>query len=268
MKKLLISALILQCLSISCNFPSNQKGEEYNEQLQDFTIDQKTALDSIQFKIYNSFVKCIIDKSVSPLNSIFDDLNNLYSENPNNIVLYWEGYLLYYKAIYFLKINDKSNSEKSIVEGIDILNDMNKKNSEDYALLAMLQSFSVQFSPGIKASFASDKVKKYLRYALDLDPSNLRANYVCASNDFYTPAKYGGGNKVEKYLLKAISLPDQKVSNPFLPSWGKEEAYSMFVRFYIEKENWGLAKKYYQEGLEIFPESFSINQYAPKLIGK
>ena len=268
MKILLITALTLQCLVLSCSFSSNQKGDEYNEQLQNFPNNQKTAIDSIQFKIYNSFVKSIIDKSVNPLNSVFGKLTNLYRENPNNIILYWKGYLLYYKAIYFLKVNDKSNSGKTILEGIDILKDMKKKNSEDYAMLALLQSFSIQFTSGIKASAISGEVKKNLGFAIDIDPSNLRAKYVYASNDYYTPARYGGGKEVEKYLLMAISLPDQKVRNSFLPSWGKEESYAMLVLFYIEKENWDLAKKLYQEGLKIFPESFSINQYAPKLIGK
>ncbi len=247
---------------------STQNGNKFIMQSPLVQIEQKSALDSIQFKIYNSFVKSIIDKSASPLNSILGDLTNLHRENPNNTILYWEAYLLYYKAIYYLKINDKSNSEKTILEGIDIFKDMQKKNSEDYALFAMLQSFSIQFASGIKASEISGEVKKNLELALDIDPLNLRANYVYASNDFYTPAKFGGRKEVEKYLLKAISLPDQKVNNLFLPSWGKEEAYAMLVRFYIEQEKWDLAKKYYQEGAEIFPESYSINQYAPKLIGK
>jgi len=267
MKKLLISAIILQCLVSSCNFSSNQKGDDYSEQFQKFSINQQKAIDSIQFKAYNSFVKSVIDKSARPMDSILVNLTNQHSKNPSNILLYWKGYLLYYKSIYFLKVKDKPNSEKTILEGIDIFEDMKKKNVEDYAMLALLQSFSIQFTPGIKASFSSGKAKKYLKYAMETDPSNLRANFVYASHDYYTPAKYGGGKEVETYLLKAISLPDQKVRNSVLPSWGKEESYAMLVRFYIEKENWDSAKKYYQEGLKIFPDSYSINQYAPKLIG-
>jgi tetratricopeptide (TPR) repeat protein len=268
MKNLFFSILAFSLINPVCSKISNQNENKFVNQSTVVQIEQKSALDSIQFKIYNSFVKSIIDKSTSPLNSILGDLTNLYRENPNNTILYWEAYLLYYKAIYYLKINDKSNSEKTILEGIDIFKVMQKKNSEDYALFAMLQSFSIQFASGIKASEISGEVKKNLEFALDIDPSNLRANYVYASNDFYTPVKYGGGKEVEKYLLKAISLPDQKVSNTFLPSWGKEEAYAMLVRFYIEQEKWDLAKKYYQKGAEIFPESYSINQFASKLVGK
>ena len=268
MKNLCLFFLVLSYLSSICSIISSQNGNKFIIQSHVVQGKQKSELDSIQFKIYNSFVKSIIDKSVNPLNIVFGKLTNLYRENPNNIILNWKGFLLYYKAIYFLKVNDKSNSEKTILEGIDILKDMKKKNSEDYAMLALLQSFSIQFTSGIKASAISGEVKKNLGFAIDIDPSNLRAKYVYASNDYYTPARYGGGKEVEKYLLMAISLPDQKASNSFLPSWGKEESYTMLVRFYIEKENWDLAKKYYQEGLKMFPESFSINQYAQKLIGK
>jgi len=268
MKNLFFFFLVLSYLSPIYGELTSQNYNKYIRQSHFLQNKPKSELDSIQFKIYNSFVKSIIDKSASPLNSVLGNLTNLYKDNPNNIILYWEGYLLYYKAIYYLKENDKPNSEKSIIEGIDILKDIKKKNSEDYAMLALLQSFSIQFTLGIKASAISGEVKKNLISALDIDPSNLRANFVYASNDFYTPAKYGGGKEVEKYLLKAIYLPDQKTRNPFLPSWGKEESYAMLVRFYIEKENWNSAKKYYQEGLKIFPDSYSINQYAPKLVGK
>lgn len=268
MKNLYYFCLVLIYLISGCNLSSGQNVSKPTGQPVEGPGNQKSELDSIQFKIYNSFVKCIMDNSVNQLNSDFARLTDLYRKNPNNVILYWEGYLLYYKAIYYLKINDRSNSEKALNEGIDILKNMEKKNSEDYTLLALMQSLSIQFASGMNAGVISGEVKKNLERALEIDPANLRANYVSASNDYYTPEKYGGRKEVEKYLLKAISLPDQKVKNTYLPSWGKEESYSMLVRLYIEKENWDSANKYYKEGLEVFPGSYSINQYAPKLIGK
>ena len=101
-----------------------------------------------------------------------------------------------------------------------------------------------------------------------MDSTNLRGYYVFASNDFYTPEKYGGGQDAEKYLIKAISLPDQKIKNDYLPSWGKEESYEMLIKLYIKKEKWVLAKKYFQEGNKEYPESYTINQLASKLVGK
>jgi tetratricopeptide (TPR) repeat protein len=116
--------------------------------------------------------------------------------------------------------------------------------------------------------FISVDVKKNVDSAISLDSTNLRAWYVSASNDFHTPELYGGGKKAEKYLQKAISLPAQEIINSYLPSWGKEESYEMLIKLYIQKENWDMAKKYFQEGATAFPESYVINQLASKLVGK
>lgn len=85
------------------------------------------------------------------------------------------------------------------------------------------------------------------------------------SHDFYTPEMYGGGKEAEKMLLKAISLCSQKINNPYLPSWGKQNAYELLVRWYIRKEEWTLAQKYYEEGILQFPESYLIKSLKGKL---
>ena len=115
--------------------------------------------------------------------------------------------------------------------------------------------------------FLGPEAQKYATQAISLDSANLRAYYVYASNDFYTPEAFGGGQEAEKYLLKALSLPTQKIANEYLPSWGKEEAYELLIKLYIKQEKWGLAKKFFHQGLAEFPESYPINQLAPKLIG-
>lgn len=104
--------------------------------------------------------------------------------------------------------------------------------------------------------------------AVELDPENIRANFVYASNDFYTPEMYGGGKEAESYLLKALELPSQKVENTYLPSWGREEAYEMLIKVYIKAEKWNEAKEHYAAGIEEFPRSYVINQLAAKLINK
>jgi tetratricopeptide (TPR) repeat protein len=201
------------------------------------------------------------------LNQISKELENLYQTRKQNLVLYWRAYLQFYSSIYYLKKGDKKTAEKEIDKGINWLKEMKNKNSEDYALLAMLQGFGIQFK-GMKAMFISGDIKKNAQTAIALDSTNLRAYYVYASNDFHTPEKYGGGKECEKYLLKAISLPSQKIKNEYLPSWGKEESYEMLIKYYIRKKKWDLAKKYYQEGIKEFPESYVINQLASKLVGK
>jgi uncharacterized protein HemY len=41
----------------------------------------------------------------------------------------------------------------------------------------------------------------------------------------------------------------------------------MIIKLYIREEKWDLAKKYYQEAIAEFPESYTINQLAAKLVG-
>lgn len=264
-KYLLISLLLSACDGNSITEIKNNQ-VSYESQSTFFLPD--ASLMNIQKNIYDAFVRSIMSRKVDDLSSLDLTLHKLYSEKKQNLILYWISYLQYYKAIYYLQVKDDETAEKEIDKGVEYMENMEKKNSEDFALLSMLKSFSLQFVSPVKVPFVAGTVKKYGETAITLDTLNLRAYYVCGSNDFYTPEKYGGGKEAEKYLLKAISLPAQKVKNAYLPSWGKEEAYDMLIKLYMKKEKWDLAKKYYQKGIETFPESYTISQLAGKLVGK
>jgi hypothetical protein len=255
------------------HLPANAGINQINrsESVNCFTKFKITSEDSllmdIQDKIYNAFIKARISQKNDALNELSNQLENLYKSKNQNLILYWRSYLQYYSSIdYFIKADNKS-AENEIKKGIELMASIEKKNSEDYALLAMLQSFSIQFN-SLKAMFISGDVKKNADNAITLDSANLRAWFVYGSNDFHTPAQYGGGKKTEKYLLKAISLPAQRTANGYLPSWGKEESYALLIRFYIQKGNWDMAKKYFQIGITAFPESYVISQLASKIAGK
>lgn len=230
-------------------------------------VQSDSLLINIQDKIYSAFIKCRTSQTNDALDQLNIQLKNLYKEKNQNLILYWQSYLKFYSSINFLIKGDNKSAENEINKGIELMEPVEKKYSEDYALLAMLQSFSIQFNP-MNAMYISQDVAKNINSALSLDSTNLRAWYVTASSDFYTPEQYGGGKKAEKYLLKAISLPAQKIKNDYLPSWGKEESYELLITLYIKKENWDMAKKYYNEGIAIFPKSYIIKQLAPKLEGK
>ncbi len=265
--KLPITILVI-LITVSCQARERNRLNTQNENSRNYLFEkEQNPLLNIQESIFNAFVKSIMAKDNTPLNLIDVKLSQLYQTNKHDLILYWHTYLQYYSAIYHLEIGDKKGSEKEIDRGIDYIKSIKSKNSEDYALLALLQSFSIQFK-GISAPFIAQRVKKNARKAIAIDSSNLRAYFVYASNDFYTPSKYGGGKKAEEYLLKAISLKEQTIKNDFLPSWGKEEAYEMLIKLYIKKENWQKAKTYFQEGITVFPKSYAINQLASELVGK
>lgn len=263
----MIRLLFISLVFISCNGNKSQSAQivaqSYAEQLEQMPSD--SLLIDIQHKINNAFVQSIMAKDDHPLKNLRTELVEYGKNRKQPIITYWRAYLQFYYSIYYLKTKDKENAERQIEKGIDLLEEMKKKNAEDHALLAMLQSFSIQFNT-VKAMFISMDVKDNAHLAIAMDSTNLRGYYVSASNDFYTPEQFGGGKKAEELLLKAISLPAQKIKNPYLPSWGKEESYELLVKLYIKNEKWELAKKYYKEGMEEFPESFTINQLAPKLM--
>ncbi len=259
--------IFILLLLVSCNGNTLQTAKQnaISYYIQEEKTQQDTLLKGVQEKIYNAFVASMVTKDNKSLSELSNSLENLYKKNRQNIVQYWRAYLQYYSSIYYLKKGDEKTAEKEIEKGIDWLKELKHKNSEDYALLAMLQGFSLQFNE-IKAIFISREIKQNAQTSIALDSMNLRGYYVYASHDFYTPEKYGGGKECEKYLLKAISLPVQIIKNDYLPSWGKEESYEILIRYYIRKKEWGLAKKYYQEAVKLFPNSYTINKLSTKLV--
>ena len=265
----MIRLLMISLLFVSCKGNTTQiaKAEAINYSVQIEQIKSDTILVGIQNKIYDAFVQSLMSKDNKALSELSNNLDELNKSKKQNLILYWQSYIQFYSSIYYLKKGDKEIAEQEIDKGINWLNEMKNKNSEDYALLAMLQGFGIQFK-GMKAMFVSSDIKKNLKKAIAIDTTNLRAYYVYASNDFHTPKKYGGGKETEEYLLKAISLPVQKIINDYLPSWGKEEAFEMLIKFYIKNEKWDLAKKYYKKGIAAFPKSYTISQLATKLVGK
>jgi len=231
------------------------------------SIDQNdTLLKNIQQKVMNAFVNAQVIKSDKDLLEMEQALLNLMKKNNNGIIIYWYSYTCYYHSILFMSKKENKNSEKILEEGIKQLKNLSSKNSEHLALLALMESFSIQYASVIEVPFISKRVKQNAEKALQLDSLNLRAYYVLGSNDFYTPEQYGGGKKAEGYLLHAIKLNDQSVANPYLPSWGRNSAYEMLIRFYINHKQFAEAKKLYRKAIVMFPDDYMINKLAKELI--
>ena len=134
--------------------------------------------------------------------------------------------------------------------------------------MAYLQNFAIQFKSGLAAGIYSSKIKKNAEKALEINSENMRAYLVLGTNDFFTPERYGGGEKAEDYFVKAVNLKSQTVENPYLPSWGKNEVYLYLIRLYIKKEQYDSAKKYFKEATKHYPDDYQINQLAKQLVDK
>ncbi len=271
MKAMLFFLTITVCLMTSCygNNPySENEMLEIRQSLESclMTMPQNdTLLKHIQKKVLDAFVQAKISQTDKPIADLEKDLM-VRMKNNNSIVTYWYSYVCYYHSIYFMTTKDDKGSSGILDEGIKQLENVTNKNSEHLALLALMESLSMQYAPGMEVPFISKRIKQNADKALQLDPINLRAYYVLGSNDFYTPEQYGGGKKAEGYLLKAIKLKDQSVTNPYLPSWGRSNAYEMLIRHYIKHEQFAEAKKVYQEAVAYFPDDYMINNLAKQLI--
>ena len=227
-------------------------------------LDNDTVLDNVQQRIYSAFLSCFQTNSPDSLLSIE---NTLTTSRSSQMYTYWIAYTGYYKTLFYLKSGKREESGSAIEAAIMAVDTVQNKNSELYALTAFLQSFSMQFNRGDTQDLIS-KINQNAEKALELDSTNMRAWYILGNNDMYVPVAFGGGRKCETYFLKAISLPEQFLSDPTMPSWGKSEAYSALVGYYIGNENFDKAKKYLSEGLVLYPEDYMLNQHKETLKDK
>ena len=189
----MIRLFIMSIMFWSCTGNSIQeiKGNSINYEKSVTEVQNSDLLNGIQDKILKAFAQSMMTQDVKLITELDADLEKLYETKKNNLVVYWRSYLKFYESIYYTGSGDKKNAEKACVKGIDLLDKLENKNAEDYALLAMLRGFSFQFYSGMKAPFIAKKVEADLQAALALDSTNIRVNFVVANNDFYTPEKYG-----------------------------------------------------------------------------
>jgi tetratricopeptide (TPR) repeat protein len=225
-----------------------------------------SLLYNIQSKVLDAFMASHQSNSPDKLVELQTQLKGYPVQN--QLTDYWIAYSKYYTAIYLSQMNDSRASSRAINDAIRLLERVRNKNSETYALLAYMQSFSLKFAAPMAAAVVSSKVRQNLETAIRLDSTNLRAWFVMASNDYYTPAAFGGGTKFEEYLLKAISLDEQATANPYLPSWGKSEAYVMLIGYYISKNDYSSAKEHLKKAQELFPDNYMLIRYEETLQDK
>ena len=220
-----------------------------------------SILVNIQNKIGSEFTKSFVNRNTKKL----DEIDSILEKSNLPISKYWQAYTKYNKAIYFIANKNKEESEKLTEEGIKILEE-NSKSSESYALLGTLLNFYIQFKSPITISIVSGKAKKNFNKAIELEPKNLRGYLGLASLDYYTPEKYGGKKETEKYITEALKQPNQPINNPIMPSWGRNLAYEIIIKFYIEKGDKEKAKEYYKKAIEIFPNDYQLTSLSKKLI--
>ena len=196
--KILAMIYFLSSISLSAN--------AFSDSMETIYLENDSLIYNAEDKIKRGYIESIRARSTMPLQTILEGFESLKETLNNNIVDYWIAYNHYYSSLAHLALKDKKKSEKEVANAIEVLRQTEKKSSEHYALLCLLQGYQIQFRTGMEAGMLSQKASLNGEKAIELDDENLRAYYSLANLDFYTPEIYGGGKKAEGLLLKAVDL--------------------------------------------------------------
>lgn len=179
----------------------------------------------------------------------------------NNIINYWQAYVHFMISTKYSELSQFAKSEQFCHKAIEILKNIKNKDSEILALFAYIQGFSIKFAKGMEAGIISKEANMNARRAIESSNQNPRAYYVAGMLDYYTPKEYGGQMICEEYIKKAIKLTEPNSHNPYLPTWGKEDAYILLINYYQSKKLSNKAKKIYDEAIMLYPNSRALKGF-------
>lgn len=226
-------------------------------------LNTANPLLGIQEKIDSCYTVASKGKKVSPLLELEESIKEVKMNN--YLPQYWKAYLKLNLSSYYAEIEDKENGEASINEAIDILDKIENKDAEVLALLAYTQSFSIRYTSGIQAGVISQKAGQIIKNAKKIDENNIRVWFVSGVLDFYTPKAFGGQKECESNFEKAISLEDKNATNPYLPTWGKEDSFVMLINYLLINSRKNEASQYYKEAISVFPYSTRLQALAKRI---
>jgi tetratricopeptide (TPR) repeat protein len=260
----LLLIVVYPLLATGCkNAVSNETSEETMAAPVATTSSPADSIPSdIESRIDSAFIKTQIQQTIAPLQEIRQQLEKMPDDR---WAVYWKNYVSYYEAIFHLVKKDKQQSQQVTEKAIQSMNRQKNKNTEDYAFLAMLQSFSAQFAHGMEAAIVAAAAKKNAEKALKLNTDNPRAYYVLGQLDFYTPEEYGGKKMVESYLAKAIRYMDKTPGNARSPRWGGNLTYELMIKSYLDAGNTTKARQYLAEGSAKFPGDYQLKKLSEKM---
>jgi len=226
----------------------------------------KLELAGIQGRLDAAQGQAFQTKDVSALDILISELEATENPSGTHWADYWTAYGYYHKAVFHgTAEKSEAKAKEAIKKGKQILIDQGaNRNSEDFALLAMIQSFSLQYVRGMKIVNESGAAEDWAAEAIKLDPNNPRARYVAGMYDFYKPEMFGGGRKAKTILTKSLELYKAEIPNPVTPSWGFDGTYAVLARATMKKDK-DKAKELVKEGLAKYPDHYELKALAEEL---
>lgn len=186
-------------------------------------------------------------------------LGLLAREGQNNL------YLLYYAALcdyrlanYFIASQEMEKAETYVKECETYLlkaMEIDHEFGELDAMYAYMLGFEIAIDQK-KAMSLGFQSFQYMGKASIKSPDNPRVFYLKGISELYTPQQYGGGvDMAIKTLNRSVELFDkEKIEEEYMPSWGKEEAYTFLGMAYNQKGEKENAREMFTRALEVNPD--------------
>lgn len=216
-------------------------------------IDDQDPLLDIQARIDSSISRIYQDSNIADASELRQSLELLAEENPSFITAYWAGYINYRLGIVMMQLNREGQAQKLTERAIAILERQEYQNVEYFALLSLVRGLELSYSSTVSAAIGSRKVRSLAEKAMELDNENPRAKLAMATYDYYTPRMFGGGRQVEP-LLSSVLINEEVAANPYLPTWGRWDAYRMLIRHYHRNKNYDKALAQISNAIIEYPD--------------
>lgn len=227
------------CSQVCCSYTS--KNKENSELIPNHiaieylggTTPHTAVKQTYQVRIDRIVEQLFKDKNMQ---GIEEELRNIAQVHTDFYAMYWKAYLLYYTAVFYKTISaDDTKAAEAVAQSLAVMHKKEYDNSEYYALLAQVTSFSIQFVNITQLAKVSTAAETAAKHALALNKENLRAYLVLASHNFHTPKMFGGMQKVETYAVEGLACPDALTSEDYAPTWGRKQLYQLLLQYYEQE---------------------------------
>lgn len=242
---------------LEMSLSSNEGRLDPKDDCLDLLVGMETLID----REYRQVI--LSGESLSKLRRTSILLRQSFMNTKLNPFAYWYAYCEYRQMLCLKSRNENKGAKQHLSNAIDILETLECKSSEEYALLSHLQRYMLQYVKKKKErSSLARKMDKNIEFAFVQNDRNVRAYVVSAINDFASPRFFGGGRLGERYLLKALNdLPEQTdATKKYLPRWGRREAYVALIRRYIKVKRLDEAREYLEELSEYYPNTVELSE--------
>ncbi|MBN2008369.1 tetratricopeptide repeat protein [candidate division KSB1 bacterium] len=161
-------------------------------------------------------------------------------------------------VFFYMGKDNKDMAKQYVNEGIryaEKATDLNPGMADAYSLLSSLVGNKIGLSP-MQGMFLGPKSGHAMQKAMEIDPTNPRNYLIAGESAYHTPSMFGGGkDKAFKNLKRSIELFDSvKITNPLLPDWGQDEAYTWLGICYRDMGDTTAAIEQFNNALKVNPD--------------